>query len=139
MKFLSTFLLFCALAFQFPAWGQSGILDSTFAGTGMIQLRHEGNSTFTTKIGLQIALSVFPNPVTSGNIQISYSLEQDTKVTLTLLPSGGIPAKRLMQTAHRQAGNQLESLELPNDLPAGQYFLLLETSLGSQLIPVIKI
>lgn len=74
-------------------------------------------------------LSIFPNP-SSGNIQVSYQLENLSTVLLSVTDAKGRLVKRI-PVMHRPAGEFTEHLDL-TQLSPGLYILRLETETGSE-------
>ncbi len=71
-------------------------------------------------------LHLFPNPV-RGATTLTYNLPTAQNVSLSLVDLTGKTLTRFFEGVERQAGQQQEFLQMPADLPAGQYFLLFET------------
>src|SRR5205085_7393383 len=95
---------------------------------------------FTTLLRLgnttteETALTVYPNPVITSTT-ISFSLEQDSYITVELLDVSGKKMKTLLD-ANTQAGNH--QLQLNRDqLSAGIYFLQVKMNGESEVMKIV--
>ena len=69
--------------------------------------------------------TLYPNPGRAGNINISYDLPEDSKVTIRVYSTEGQLLGRVIQN-NRQAGINTESLETTGFNP-GIYFVIIQT------------
>ena len=76
-----------------------------------------------------VNLELFPNPVTTGRINLSYTLEESGFVNITLCAMDGKVLHQLT-TAQKHPGDHMESFDIPEPYPSGQY--LLEFKLGDK-------
>ncbi len=113
------------------AWENTGLLARLLVG--------DPSSSSFNPISSNFGLSISPNPVTDATIQVKYALQSAATVSFTLLDKTGKQLKRLLNRVEKSPGDQEALLQIPEDLPAGSYYLFLESSLGYQLIPMIKI
>jgi len=83
--------------------------------------------------------SLFPNPVRENNpVVVSYLLDNTCDVSIALYDFAGKEITTLMTPQQRSAGEQNETLNLPANLAAGAYFVLLSTDKGIKPIKFVK-
>lgn len=82
-------------------------------------------------------LLVYPNPV-KESLNLEYELLHSQTIRINLYDQAGRLAGNLLQNAARAAGKHQETLELPMQLPAGVYTLVLETATTKRAIQIIK-
>jgi len=73
-----------------------------------------------------LPMSVFPNPVSEGRVNISLFLENAENVEVELLNAGGAMVQQVF-SGRLDAGEQRIAATLPNDLAAGIYWLKVTT------------
>jgi hypothetical protein len=79
-------------------------------------------------IANKMDIKVYPNPLTSGSVRVSFRLENTGNIQLSLVDATGNTIK---QTSHSfPAGDQDLQLDLAN-LPSGLYFLKANTQSGT--------
>lgn len=66
--------------------------------------------------------NLYPNPVYTGTVQLSFELQASAPVQITLLDASGRALHQLLQQP-LPAGNHQQELRLPSDLPRGIYWL----------------
>ncbi len=85
------------------------------------------------------ALQVSPNPVSGSSLQVAYTLPEATSLSITLFDALGRPVSLLLNVDWQSEGPKSETIQLPEDLPAGQYLVRLGTKHGYQLAKIIKL
>jgi uncharacterized delta-60 repeat protein len=86
----------------------------------------------STSVGFENVLSnslsanLFPNPSTD-KINISYSLEKNSKLSIILLDNLGRIVQSFFNDEFRSAGYHSDVLEADNNLPAGLYYIKIVT------------
>jgi uncharacterized delta-60 repeat protein len=93
-------------------------------GSGLIS---EPNNTFHE-------VSIYPNPVMNNEIQLSYALQENEKVSIELLTINGQLVEQLLDNDSQKAGLHYKTLQLPGNLTPGIYLLRLKSSQGSKAI-----
>ena len=84
----------------------------------------------------EIALKVTPNP-TPGAFQAEYSLPFESQVALTLTDITGHPVKTMESTTPLTAGRHFTGFQI-EELPAGVYFLVLQTNGERRVTTLVK-
>lgn len=87
---------------------------------------------------LDLQLSASPNPFYGTQLQLEYQLEEATELTISIFNTLGQVVQRPIDMASRSSGSHVEALQMPNELPVGEYFVQLQTSEGRQWIKIIK-
>ena len=113
-------------------------LVGEFAGTGVL-VRLLGTPVTSGTEDTELPdfaqnLQLSPNPVAGNRMQLAYSLEEESTISLDLFDLTGRKIKNFYQNQSRPEGDQTELVELPENLVPGVYFLTL--SAGSKAIPV---
>ena len=82
-----------------------------------------------------LPMRVYPNPVTSGPINVSVDLSARTPATLTLLDESGRTLRTLF-SGELPAGEQTVPAMVPGDLPGGVYWIKMQLAgqVGTQAI-----
>ncbi len=83
-------------------------------------------------------LEVGPNPVRGNALRVSYRLSSSTDVTISMMDLLGQKATSLLGKTRRMEGAQTELVTLPEHLPAGEYFLRIDTEQGFQVVKILK-
>jgi uncharacterized delta-60 repeat protein len=95
-------------------------------------LEDEGGIQNVSDVILDI--KVFPNPVSSSELKISYTLKNHDEISIDLLNINGQQVQLLLDHVKRTSGDHLEVLKLPAKLTSGFYLLRITTTEGSNII-----
>ncbi|MDX1910353.1 MAG: hypothetical protein SFV22_02645 [Saprospiraceae bacterium] len=83
-----------------------------------------------------LAATLHPNPATE-NLNVQFTLSQPSTITIRLADASGRDLG-LLHRVQRPGGPVTEQLELPAHLPAGAYWLRIETLEGNAVLPFQK-
>jgi len=76
------------------------------------------------------ATLIYPNPVINSTCQLEYELNADQTVSVELYSADGKWMANLMKTVKRNQGYHQETLDLPNGLSSGNYFIRIAVDSG---------
>ena len=82
------------------------------------------------------ATLIYPNPILNQTAVLEYTVNEPTEIQVQLLGTDGRLIEVLMPWQQKNAGKQLEQLNLP-DLSAGNYLLSVNTKQGSVVVKII--
>lgn len=118
-------------------------LVGEFAGTGvLVRLLGTPITSGTEDIMEQNFaqnLQLSPNPVAGNLMQLAYSLEEESTISLELFDLTGRRIKAFYQNQTRQEGEQTELIELPENLIPGMYYLTLSTGIKAISVKLVKL
>lgn len=83
-------------------------------------------------------LEVFPNPFSGTSLQVTYSIQKASTISMSIYDLSGRSVQKLISSVERAEGLNEEVLKIPAKLPVGEYLLKLETRTGHQMIKIIK-
>jgi|GEM_PF-2431170 len=90
-----------------------------------------------TEFGIEVR--VFPNIINAEIITLELTTEESLELNISLLNSLGQTMKVWENGTSFDVGTTQQSLELPTNLSAGSYYILLETGKGRTALPVRKL
>lgn len=79
----------------------------------------------------------YPNPF-DQNITIEYTLNSPKKMSIELVDIHGKVVEVLLSNQLQEAGTYTQNMIVPTDLPAGNYFIVLSSTEGSNVMKVVK-
>jgi Secretion system C-terminal sorting domain len=88
------------------------------------------------KIANEINLNVMPNPA-NELITVQYTLAADADVTINVINSVGQVAQNVCNNQNTVAGSQMNTINV-NQLPAGIYYIFIQTNKGNYAQKFIK-
>lgn len=86
---------------------------------------------------LDFPFNLYPNPVLTGTIQLSFELQSSAPVQITLLDASGRTLHQLLQQP-LPAGNHQQELQIPSELPRGIYWVQVRAGQAVGVKPIIS-
>jgi uncharacterized delta-60 repeat protein len=117
--------------------GEAGTTGGTYKPDFALARYQSAQALGTPNILQKRAFSIYPNPVnTIVNLEIS--LLQPENLSVDLYDISGKKIKSLIDTQDFASGLNTQTLELPENLQKGVYFVNVSTGMASSVIKIIK-
>lgn len=82
---------------------------------------------------------IWPNIITNQQITLEYSLDETAEITVSLFDQTGRYVCNLIPAAQQYPGIQTTQLEIPAEVPAGTYRVVIAGDYDYQTLPLVKI
>ncbi|HNW98820.1 MAG TPA: T9SS type A sorting domain-containing protein [Bacteroidales bacterium] len=80
---------------------------------------------------------VYPNPIQQNSV-LEYTLDKNENISIRMVDMQGKTVKTFIDNEKQNAGDHKQNIFIPQEIPAGSYFIVISSESGQEKIKIIK-